>query len=152
MQIMSIAQSKAGTRDFESVKVFEAAPDAVLAALTSSEAINQWWGLTVGSPARGQRFEVGFGGERRIDMEAVTDGPSRVEWYVHWSPFTPEWAGTSIVFELAPAGAGTELRFSHRGLTPELECFDMCHEGWTHYLTSLVDYVDRGEGQPYRGE
>ena len=26
----------------------------------------------------------------------------------------------------------------------------MCHEGWTHYLASLVSYVETGEGQPSR--
>ncbi len=26
----------------------------------------------------------------------------------------------------------------------------MCHAGWTHYLASLVDYVDLGTGHPYR--
>ena len=26
----------------------------------------------------------------------------------------------------------------------------MCTKGWTHYLASLVDYVDRGAGHPYR--
>jgi uncharacterized protein YndB with AHSA1/START domain len=151
MQIMSVTQNKAETRDFEALKLFEAAPGTVLAALTSDEAISDWWGVTVGTPARGQRFEVGFGTDKGIDMEVVTAGPSRVEWYVRGAPLTPEWDGTTIVFELAPAGEGTELRFTHRGLTPQLECFDMCHEGWTHYLGSLVDYVDRGEGQPYRG-
>ena len=40
------------------------------------------------------------------------------------------------------------LYFRHQGLTPELECFDMCHEGWTHYLDSLVSYVETGQGQP----
>jgi uncharacterized protein YndB with AHSA1/START domain len=149
---MSTTQTNATTRDFESVKTFEAPPELVLAALTSDEAISDWWGVTVGSPTRGHRFEVGFGSEKGIEMEAVADGPSRVEWLVHASPFTPEWHGTSIVFELASAGTGTELTFRHQGLTPQLECFDMCHEGWTHYLASLVDYVDRGEGQPYRGE
>lgn len=149
---MSTTQTNAETRDFESVTTFEAAPDEVLAALTSDEAISGWWGVTVGNPAKGQRFEVGFGSEKGMELEALADGPSRVEWHVLTSPYTPEWHGTSIVFELAPAEAGTELTFRHRGLTPQLECFDMCHEGWTHYLASLVDYVDRGEGQPYRGE
>jgi uncharacterized protein YndB with AHSA1/START domain len=149
---MSVTQNKAETRDFESLKVFEAAPATVLAALTSDEAISEWWGVTVGTPARGERFEVGFGTNKGIDMEVQADGPSQVEWYVHGAPLTQEWNGTTIMFELAPAGEGTELRFTHRGLTPQLECFDMCHEGWTHYLGSLVDYVDRGEGQPYRGE
>jgi uncharacterized protein YndB with AHSA1/START domain len=149
---MSTTQTKAETTDFESVRTFEAAPDAVLAALTSDEAISAWWGVTVGAPTRGQRFEVGFGSDKGIEMETVADGPNLVEWLVHASPFTPEWHGTTIVFELAAAGTGTELRFVHKGLTPQLECFDMCHEGWTHYLASLVDYVDRGEGEPYRGE
>ncbi len=152
MQIMSTTQTKAETRDFESVKTFEAAPGTVLAALTSDEAISGWWGVTVGTPRQGQRFEVGFGSEKGIEMEALADGPSLVEWFVHASPFTPEWHGTTIAFELTAAGEGTELRFAHKGLTPQLECFDMCHEGWTHYLASLVDYVDRGEGEPYRGE
>ena len=96
---MSTTQTKAETRDFESVKRFKAAPDRVLAALTTEEAISGWWGVTVGAPTRGQRFEVGFGSEKGIEMEAVTDGPSLVEWLVHASPFTPEWHGTTIVFE-----------------------------------------------------
>jgi uncharacterized protein YndB with AHSA1/START domain len=149
---MSTTQTKAETRDFESVKTIEAAPDTVLAALTTDEAISGWWGVTVGTPTRGQRFEVGFGSEKGIEMEAVADGPRLVEWFVHTSPFTPEWHGSTIVFELTASGKGTELRFVHKGLTPQLECFDMCHQGWTHYLASLVDYVERGEGEPYRGE
>jgi hypothetical protein len=28
----------------------------------------------------------------------------------------------------------------------------MCHEGWTHYLGSLVSYVDTGKGHPSRHE
>jgi hypothetical protein len=28
----------------------------------------------------------------------------------------------------------------------------MCHAGWTHFLASLVSYVDTGEGQPSRNE
>jgi uncharacterized protein YndB with AHSA1/START domain len=152
MQIMSSTQTKAETRDFESVKVFEATPETVLAALTSPEAIADWWGPTEGAARQDEHFVVGFGGDRRIEIAVIEDGPSRVEWSVEGAPQTPEWDGTTIVFELTPAGGGTELRFVHKGLTPALECFDMCHEGWTHYLASLVDSVDRGEGEPYRGE
>ena len=43
------------------------------------------------------------------------------------------------------------LYFRHEGLTPELECFDMCHEGWTHYLASLVSYVETGQGRAALG-
>jgi uncharacterized protein YndB with AHSA1/START domain len=142
-------QTKAETRDFESVKIFEAAPATVLAALTSPEAISGWWGPTEGAASRGGRFTAGFGGDRRIDIVVIEDGPIRVEWDVEEAPQTPEWPGTRIVFELAPTSEGTELRFRHHGLTPQLECFEMCHSGWTHYLASLVRYVDRGAGDPY---
>ena len=60
--------------------------------------------------------------------------------------------GTRIVFDVAAAGDGAMLHFRHHGLTPQLECFDMCHEGWTHYLGSLVSYVETGVGQPSRRE
>ena len=96
------------------------------------------------------RFEVGFGSGRRIVLTAVVVDQRRVEWTVEEAPHTPEWVGTTIVFDVTPAAGGTELRFRHHGLTPQLECFDMCHEGWTHYLASLVGYVDCGAGHPYR--
>jgi uncharacterized protein YndB with AHSA1/START domain len=137
------------TRDFESVKELAASPDCVLAALRTPEAVAGWWGPTIGSLTEGGTFSVDFGGPRRIDMVATVVAPGRVEWQVEAAPHTPEWDGTTIVFELAPAGKGTTVRFRHIGLTPQLECFDMCHSGWTHYLASFVAYVEGGEGQPY---
>ncbi len=136
--------------DFEAVKVLASAPEAVLAALTTAEAVTAWWGPTTGSPAEGNRFEVGFGGARRIDIVATSAGPRRVEWSVEAAPHTPEWDGTTIVFDIEPEGEGTVLRFRHHGLTPQLDCFEMCHAGWTHYLASLAGYVDSGAGDPYR--
>jgi len=139
-------------KDFESVLDFDSPPESVLAALRDAEAIAGWWGVTNGSPTDGAAFSVGFGGNRQIDMVVGAAGPQRVEWQVEAAPFTPEWDGTTIVFEVERAGEGTTVRFRHLGLTPQLDCFDMCHAGWTHYLASLVGYVDRGEGQPYAGD
>ena len=136
--------------DFRRMKTFTSPPAAVLEALRTTDGIGGWWGDTIGSAGEDGTFEVGFGSDRLIVMEAASVDQRRVEWKVQRAPHTPEWDGTTIVFELEPAGAGTELRFCHRGLTRQLQCFDMCNEGWTHYLASLVDYVDRGAGQPYR--
>ncbi len=136
--------------DFRRTITFTAGPETVLEALRTTAGIDGWWGSTIGSPGEGGTFEVGFGSDRLIVMEAAAVDARRVEWKVERAPHTPEWDGTTIVFELEPVGAGTELRFRHHGLTPQLECFDMCHEGWTHYLASLVDYVDDGAGHPYR--
>ena len=71
-------------------------------------------------------------------------------WSVEAAPLTPDWAGTTIMFDVEESGEGSTIRFRHQGLTPALECYDMCHEGWTHYLASLVSYVRdrRGSAEP----
>ncbi len=146
---MTIAKPKTAT-DFESATTLAASPEAVLAALTAPEAVTGWWGPTSGATGEGGSFSVSFGDGRRIDLVVVSASPRQVVWDVEAAPHTTEWVGTTIVFDLAPAGQGTEVRFRHFGLTPQLECFDMCHAGWTHYLASLAAYVDRGAGEPYR--
>jgi Activator of Hsp90 ATPase homolog 1-like protein len=45
-----------------------------------------------------------------------------------------EWTGTDIVFDLVPTSAGTEVRFVHRGITPEVECYDRCAPAWRHFV------------------
>lgn len=138
------------TEDFQRTTTLNSSPAAVLEALSSTNGIDGWWGDTVGSTKEGGTFEVGFGSDRRIVLTATVVDQRRVEWTVEAAPHTPEWIGTTIVFGITPAAGGTELRFRHHGLTQRLECFDMCHEGWTHYLASLVDYVELGAGHPYR--
>lgn len=138
-------------QDFTSVKTIAASPQQVLAALTTPEGVAAWWGATRGSASQvGDVLDVGFGGPRVITMDVASLEPGRIEWFVERAPHTPEWDGTTIVFELAPAAGGTELRFRHVGLTPEFECYDMCFAGWTHYLASLVSCVETGRGDPYR--
>lgn len=56
--------------------------------------------------------------------------------------------GTSVIFDITSAEAGsTSLRFRHIGLM-QLECVDVCTVAWPHYLRSLVAYVDHGVGFP----
>lgn len=60
-----------------------------------------------------------------------------------------EWLGTEIRFELFPADGGTELRFTHDGLVPTYECFDICRNAWSFYVgESLRRLAATGEGEP----
>jgi uncharacterized protein YndB with AHSA1/START domain len=141
------------SEDFESTQAIGAPPEKVLAALRTAQGITDWWGPTTGSADVGGTFEVSFENHRQVivlGVEPAEEG--RVVWAVKETPLTPEWVGTTIVFDVNASGDGATLHFRHHGLTPQLECFDMCHAGWTHYLRSLVSYVDTGEGQPSRNE
>jgi uncharacterized protein YndB with AHSA1/START domain len=139
-----------GLEGFAAVKSLASSPDAVFAALQSTEAISAWWGPATGSAAEGGRFRAVFGEGRYHDIVVSSLQPRRVEWTSASAPHHHgEWEGTTMVFELAPDSAGTRLSFRHTGLTPELECYGNCSAGWTQVLASLVSYVDSGTGRPY---
>lgn len=50
--------------------------------------------------------------------------------HLTWVEDQDEWNGTEVVFDLEPEAHGTRVRFTHRGLTPSLECYRECSRGW----------------------
>jgi uncharacterized protein YndB with AHSA1/START domain len=138
----------ATTEDFRATKTFTAAPDAVNAALTDVDALTAWWAPAGGGADAGETLRFLMGYQEVVMGVEQAVRPSRVRWNVLDCEAAHDWDGTSIAFELEPAGTGTVLRFHHVGLHPGLECFDQCHSGWTRHLASLVDHVDRAAGSP----
>ena len=60
-----------------------------------------------------------------------------------------EWNGTKVVFEVAKKGDKTEVRFTHQGLVPEVECFGACSNAWGSYVNgSLRSLIIKGKGHP----
>jgi len=60
-----------------------------------------------------------------------------------------EWTGTKVIFEISKRGNQTEVRFTHQGLVPEYECFDVCSDAWGSYIKgSLRNLITKGKGQP----
>jgi hypothetical protein len=59
-----------------------------------------------------------------------------------------EWKGTKITFEIAKNGDKTEVRFTHVGLVPDIECYDACSNAWGSYIkSSLRNLISKGKGQ-----
>jgi hypothetical protein len=60
-----------------------------------------------------------------------------------------EWTGTDVVFEIAERDGKTELRFTHVGLRPSIECYGECSGAWGMFVTeSLRSLITTGKGQP----
>jgi uncharacterized protein YndB with AHSA1/START domain len=60
-----------------------------------------------------------------------------------------EWINTKLIFELMPEGGKTKIVFTHEGLVPEYECYDVCHDAWTSYIQgSLKSLITTGKGKP----
>ncbi len=78
----------------------------------------------------------------------------RVVWHVTDSHLsfvkdTTEWNGTDIVFDIARKGDKTELRFTHVGLAPAVECYGDCSDAWRFYVRdSLRKLITTGKGAP----
>ena len=90
-------------------------------------------------------------------MRVLEAGPTRVVWEsiaiegIPPTGHTLEWLGTTMEFDIAPAGNGTELRFRHVGLTPELECWDACVAAWTQFIGEHRDARPRPAPAPRSG-
>ncbi|MBK9924666.1 MAG: SRPBCC domain-containing protein [Anaerolineales bacterium] len=60
-----------------------------------------------------------------------------------------EWNGTDILFEITRQGNQTELRFTHFGLTPAIQCYGDCSGAWGFYINeSLHNLIMTGKKQP----
>jgi hypothetical protein len=60
-----------------------------------------------------------------------------------------EWINTQLIFELSEHGDKTEIKFTHEGLVPEYECYNVCNDAWNGYIKkSLYNLINTGTGKP----
>ncbi len=121
--------------------------------------VRGWWSEEVdgGTTHVGDEFTYHYEEVHRCTMRITESVPGRVvSWLVLANHFDftrdeTEWVGTTITFEIAEKDGKTEARFTHHGLVPDYECYDVCHQAWTFYVgTSLRALIITGDGQPNR--
>ena len=119
--------------------------------------VRAWWSGEIEGPtaALGDEWSYGVPGVHFSAFRITELVPDRsTAWLVtdSWLAFTEdqqEWTGTTVRFEVAPTAEGTEVRFTHEGLVPEVECYGVCRVAWGEYvLGSLKQLVDSGAGRP----
>ena len=117
--------------------------------------IPEWWGVTFSGSTekQGDKFTVTMTGDSffNFTVEELIPG-KRIVWLVTdcnmpWYSDKTEWTGTRLVFDLKDNNETTAITFTHEGLTPEVECYKDCDQGWTHWIrTSLFSYLTTGKG------
>jgi hypothetical protein len=124
------------------------------------DAINDvrgWWsGQIEGrSDEVGARFTYRYQDLHRSTQTIAELVPERrVVWRISDAKLTfvekgDEWNGTEVVFDIARKGETTEVRFTHVGLVPGLQCYPACSDGWRHYVQeSLRRRLATGRGLP----
>jgi uncharacterized protein YndB with AHSA1/START domain len=142
------------TSDFTTTILVDQTPEQVFDAITN---VRGWWSESVeGNTARaGETFLYYYKDVHISKMKIVELVPGRkVVWQVLENHFNftqdkTEWEGTKIIFDISEKGKQTQLRFTHEGLVPAYECYDVCHDAWTSYIRgSLKELIETGKGKP----
>jgi len=141
-------------QDFTTTILVNKTPGEVFNAINNPRA---WWSEEIeGSTDKiNEAFDYHFEDIHACKVKVLELVPNqRVVWHILENDFNftkdkTEWVDTKIVFDISTEGNKTKLAFTHIGLVPEYECYDACHQGWTHYIqTSLRNYISTGEGEP----
>ncbi len=136
----------------------------ILVKATANEAfqrINQvaaWWTENLeGSSEKLNDVFTLLWGESFVTIKIVESVPEKnVVWtvtdcYLHWLTDKKEWKDTQMVFDISAEGDSTRIQFTHVGLEPQVECYDMCVKGWDQYIKgSLARLLNEGKGLPQK--
>jgi hypothetical protein len=59
-----------------------------------------------------------------------------------------EWTGTKISFDISGKDNKTQVRFTHIGLSPDIECYHDCSNAWSSYInSSLRNFITKDKVQ-----
>ena len=93
----------------------QAPPHRVFDAVSQPALLDEWWTVrSTGNPEVGSQYELDFGPDY-LWRATVTVCRPGAAFELHLTNADGDWTGTRVGFELSPSGAGTEMRFSHRG-------------------------------------
>ena len=141
-------------QNYTAVFTVDRSPAAVFDAINDARG---WWSQELeGDTGKiGSVFYHHYKDMHRCTLKITEMVPGKkVVWHVLHNDFDfisdkTEWNDTDIVFEIARNGDQTEVRFTHVGLAPAWECYDVCSNAWGRYITgSLRNFITTGKGQP----
>lgn len=142
------------TASFTTTITVDATPRDAFGAIND---VAGWWGQITGSTtAVGDEFVYLVPGVHYCGFRvAEVVSERRIAWLVTGSYLDvvdekQEWTGTTVRFDIDEDDEGARITFTHEGLRPEDECYDVCSNAWGMYVNgSLKAFIETGEGKPY---
>ena len=142
------------TTDFTTTILVDQSPQEVFKAVKN---VRGWWSEDINGNTDKLNDEFVFRSSKYhlSTQKLVEVEPNKkVVWLVTESQINfvknkTEWTGTKIIFEISKKADKTELRFSHIGLTPQIECYKDCSNAWKGIVqNSLSQLITTGKGKP----
>lgn len=123
--------------------------------------VRGWWSEEIegGTSELNDEFNYHYKDVHTCKMKLVEVIPNeKVVWlvldnYFNFTKDKSEWIGTKISFDISKKDGKTQVRFTHFGLVPAYECYDICFNAWSDYINnSLRSLITTGKGQPNQKE
>ncbi len=123
-------------KDFTTTIVVDQTPKQVFDAVNN---VRGWWSLEIqgDTDKLNSEFKYHYKDVHICKFRIIELVPyKKVVWLVLENHFNfiqdhHEWVGTKVIFEIFQKDGKTEMHFTHRGLVPEYECYDICFKAWT---------------------
>ena len=141
------------TSDFSTTILVDQTPEEVFNAINNPQA---WWsGEIKGRTSKlNDEFTYQYKDLHLSKQKIVEMIPGKkVVWLVteskiNYAEDKREWTDTKISFEISEQDNKTQLRFTHFGLVPEIECFDSCSNSWSQLIQQgLFSLITTGKGK-----
>jgi hypothetical protein len=145
-------------QNFTATITVDQTPEEAFAAIRN---VRGWWSEEIeGSTNKlGDEFTYHYKDLHSCKMKLVEFIPHKklvwlvVDNYFNFTEDKSEWKGTKIIFQISKKGDHSEIRFTHLGLVPEYECFNVCSNAWSSYINgSLRSLITTGAGHPNQKE
>jgi Activator of Hsp90 ATPase homolog 1-like protein len=140
--------------DFATTFSVSDTPGAVFDAINN---VRGWWSGEIegDTDQLGSEFTYRYKNVHR-STQRITEliRGKRIVWRVSDSSLTfvkdkSEWNDTEIVFDISERDGKSEVRFTHRGLVPQYECYGSCSNAWGMLINgNLRELILTGERQP----
>ncbi|WP_347049671.1 SRPBCC family protein [Flavobacterium olei] len=141
-------------QDFTTTIVLDQSPETVFKAIQN---VRGWWSEEIeGKTAElNDEFNYHYEDIHRCKIKLTEVIPNeKMVWLIQENYFSftqddTEWTNTKAVFEISTENNKTKLVFTHQGLVPDYECYEVCKSGWTNYIqNSLQKLITTGKGEP----
>ncbi|MBD0333628.1 MAG: SRPBCC domain-containing protein [Chitinophagaceae bacterium] len=147
------------TENYTKTYLVDKSPNEIFNAITN---VREWWSgfnseeIEGSSKEPNDEFTFMAGGGAHYSKQKLVEiiPDKKIVWLVTESKLNflkkeDEWTGTKLSFEISKEGDKTQVRFTHLGLVPEIECYDSCSSAWSQYMEQfLSSLITAAKGQP----